>query len=167
MDEIPVKIMHYVNTGEVRSGGIEIILNSGAIGSCVVITAYDPNVKVGAMAHVMLPGSSSQKTNTISTKYAADAVDELLHQLIKRGTKKEDIVICLLGGANVLKRAGDTIGNDNIVSVEKLLNNLDLTVCARSLGGTERRTGLFYIETGSVYFTQGDSKEKLLWKHKG
>ncbi len=165
MDESPEQIMQYVNTGEVSTGGIETILNSDAIGSCVVVTAFDPNIKVGAMAHVMLPGSSPQKGVSVSTKYAADAIDELLNQLLKKGAKIENLKICLLGGANVLKRANDTIGNDNINSVEKLLNDLNFKVCAKSTGGTERRTALFHVETGSVYYTLGDSKEKLLWEY--
>jgi chemotaxis protein CheD len=165
MDENPAKIMQYVTTGEVHSGGIETILNSGAIGSCIVITAFDSQVKVGAMAHVMLPGKSPQNSNSVSTRYAADAVEELLNQLFKQGAKKENIEICLVGGANVLKRENDSIGKDNIASVEKLLKELNLKVCTKSIGGTERRTTLFYIEPGSVYFTQGGSKEKLLWKY--
>jgi chemotaxis receptor (MCP) glutamine deamidase CheD len=71
----------------------------------------------------------------------------------------------MVGGANVLKRKNDTIGVDNITSVEKLLQDLHLRVCAKSIGGTERRTVLFHVETGCVYFTIGDSKEKLLWKY--
>lgn len=165
MDDSPARKIRYVTTGEVGSGGIDTILNSGAIGSCVVITAYDPHRQVGAMAHVMLPGESPQKSTSTPTKYAADAIAELLNQLSERGAKKEFISVCILGGANVLKRVNDTIGSDNIASVEELLENSGLTVYAKSIGGTERRTTLFHIETGSVYFTEGDSKETLLWKY--
>jgi chemotaxis receptor (MCP) glutamine deamidase CheD len=46
MDERPTQIMQYVNTGEVSTGGIETILNSGAIGSCVVVAALDPILRL-------------------------------------------------------------------------------------------------------------------------
>ena len=75
MDNNPAKIMQYVNTGEVSSGGIETILNSGAIGSCVVITAFDSYRRIGAMAHVMLPGVSPVKNQLHATRYAANAIE--------------------------------------------------------------------------------------------
>lgn len=158
----PEKIMQYVNTGVVSSGGIETILNSGAIGSCVVITAFDPLKHVGAMAHVMLPGRSLFK-NELHTRYAANAIEEMLGQLKKLGIEKENIEICLIGGANVLKRENDTIAIDNINSVEKLLDEKGVKVCARSIGGFERRTVLFDIEKGCIYYTVGDSKQQILW----
>lgn len=159
-----VKITQYVNTGEASSGGVEAILNSGAIGSCVVITAFDPQFKVGAMAHVMLPGKSPEKINSISTRYAADAVEELLNQLFKRKAKKENIEICIVGGANVLKRENDTIGKDNLDSVEKLLREKQIEIKAKAIGGFERRTVLFDIMNGCIYYTVGDSKQKMLWQ---
>ncbi|MBI4669600.1 MAG: hypothetical protein HY747_10555, partial [Elusimicrobia bacterium] len=42
-----------------RSGvGRKAILRADAIGSCIAVAAYDSKKRVGAMAHVMLPGSS-------------------------------------------------------------------------------------------------------------
>jgi len=164
MNENPSIIMQYVNTGEVSSGGIETILNSGAIGSCVVITAFDPQVKVGAMAHVMLPGKSPEKSSTISTRYSANAIEEMLSQLEKLGIKKENIEICLVGGANVLKRENDTIGKDNLDSVEELLREKQIEIIAKAVGGFERRTVLFDIGKGCIYYTVGDSKQKMLWQ---
>jgi len=164
MDENPAKIMQYVNTGEVSSGGIETILNSGAIGSCIVITAFDPVKKVGAMAHVMLPGSALVRNQLHDTRYAANAVEEMVSQLNKFGIQKENIEICLIGGGNVLKRENDTIGKDNLDSVEKLLLEKQLQIKAREMGGFERRTVLFDIEKGSIYYTVGDSKQKILWQ---
>ncbi len=158
--------MQYVNTGEVKSGGSETILNSGAIGSCVVIAAFDPIMCVGVMAHVMLPGKSPQERTLNSLRYASDAVDELFNQLVTKGSNIENVQVCMAGGANVLKRENDTIGYNNIASVEKLLHELNVNICAKSIGGTERRTVLFHVETGCVFFTIGDSKEKLLWKYK-
>ena len=138
------KIMQYVNTGEVRSGDDKTILNSGAIGSCVVITAFDPVMSVGAMAHVMLPGSMQFKNQSQSTIYAANAIDEMLSQLEKIGTRKE-----------------------NMDSVEKLLHEKQLEIKAKATGGFERRTVLFDIAKGRIYFTVGDSTQKILWQTMG
>ena len=49
-----------VKTGEVKAGTGESVLRSIAIGSCVVVAAYDFNRKTGALAHVMLPGTAPE-----------------------------------------------------------------------------------------------------------
>ena len=158
MDGNPEKIMQYVNTGKVSSGGIDTILNSGAIGSCIAIIGIDSKRKVGAMAHVMLPGKSPSKDLLHTTRYADNAIEEMLNQLNKRGIIKENITICLVGGANVLKREKDTIGKDNLDSIERILQGKQIKIKERSIGGFERRTVLFDIERGCIYYTVGDSK---------
>jgi len=164
MDENPAKVMQYVNTGQVCSGGIETILNSGAIGSCIVITAFDSGKKIGAMAHVMLPGTAPVNNQLNDTRYAANAIEEMLSQLNIFEIGKENIEICLVGGANVLKRENDTIGKDNMNSVENLLREKQLEIKAKSVGGFERRTVLFDIGKGCIYYTVGDSKQIILWE---
>lgn len=164
MDENPIKIIKYVNTGEVFTAGIETILNSGAIGSCVVITAFDSVMKVGAMAHIMLPGKCPLKNQLYTSRYAADAIEEMLRQLKKFGIKEENIDVCLVGGANVLKRDNDTIGKDNLNFIQELLQTKQIEIKAKSIGGFERRTVIFEIMKGCIYYTVGDSKQKLLWQ---
>lgn len=164
MDENSLKIMQYVNTGEVNSGGIDTILNSGAIGSCVVITAFDSVKKVGAMAHVMLPGTLAVRNQLHATRYAANAIEEMLFQLKNFGIEKENIEIFLVGGANVLKRENDTIAKDNVDSIEMILKEKQIEIKAKSTGGFERRTVLFDIGKGCIYYTVGDSKQKILWQ---
>jgi chemotaxis protein CheD len=164
MDKNAPKIMQYVNTGEVGFGGIETILNSGAIGSCVVLTAFDPIKNVGAMAHVMLLGTAPLKNQLYASKYAADALDELFGQLESLDVKTENLEICLVGGANVLKRENENIGKDNLNSVKILLQQEQIEIKADEIGGFERRTVLFDIEMGCIYYTVVGSKQKMLWQ---
>lgn len=164
MDKNPAKITQYVYTGEVNSGGIETILNSGAIGSCVVITAFDTKNKMGAMAHIMLPERSPSINQLHASKYAANALDELLSQMRSPGIKSQNLEICIVGGANVLKRENDSIGFDNLNSIKKLLREYQIDIKAEAIGGFERRTVIFDIEIGCIYYTVGESKQKILWQ---
>ncbi len=158
------QIIRYVNTGEVCSGGLDTILNSGAIGSCVVITAFDSDKKIGVMAHVMLPGVLQVKNQLYATRYAANAIEKMLSKLKNFEIRKESIEICMIGGANVLKRENDTIGKNNIDSVKKLIREKKIEIKAKSIGGFDRRTVLFDIGKGCIYYTLGDSKQKILWQ---
>ena len=152
-----------VNTGQVRTARNKTALRAMAIGSCIVITAYDRNNEAGAMAHIMLfgsaPGEESRKT-----KYAVDAVDELIKQMARTGTKKDDIEVVLVGGGNVLQKENDTICKRNIESVTELLKEKDIPVTASVLGGTQRKMVRLDVETGTVMYSEGNGKERLLCK---
>ena len=150
-----------VNTGEVRTARNKTTLRAMAIGSCIVITGYDRNNKAGAMAHIMLPGSAPARESQ-KNKYTTDAVDELIKQMARTGTS--DIEVCLVGGGNVLQRDDDTICERNIESVMQFLKKKNIPIKACAVGGTERRTVRFDVETGTVTYSEGDSKEKLLWQ---
>ncbi len=150
-----------VNTGEVRTARNKTTLRAMAIGSCIVITAYDHNNKAGAMAHIMLPGSAPEKESQKS-KYAAEAVDELIKQMVRAGTS--DIEVCLVGASDILQKDDDSICEANIESVTELLKEKDIPVMASALGGTKRRTVRLDVETGTVTYSEGDGKEKLLCK---
>ena len=155
-----------VNTGEVKVSGKKIILRSLAIGSCIVIAAYDFKKKIGAMAHVMLPGSAPEKTLE-KTRYAADAIDEMIDKMTQAGSGKDDIEVCLVGGGNVLKRKDDTICEDNIESTTRLLENKQVPVRSTILGGTERKGVFLNVESGTISYTEGNGKEQPLWKTTG
>ncbi len=74
-----------VSTGMVEAAKAGIILRSLAIGSCVVIAAYDSGKNLGVMAHVMLPGRAPKSAYCESTRYAADALDEMISRITIRG----------------------------------------------------------------------------------
>lgn len=156
-----------VDTGEVRTGRERTILKSKAIGSCVVIAAYASKKKVGAVAHVMLPGRSPKEcTPADRTRYAEDAIDMMINEMIGLGVNRDDIEVCLVGGGNVLKRNDDTIWKDNIESVLELLNGKRIKITAEALGGTERKSVSLDVESGSIFYAEAEESENLLWKTK-
>lgn len=152
-----------VNTGEVGLGMEGTMLRSVAIGSCIVVAAYDSENSIGAMAHIMLPGTAPKKTLE-KTRYAADAIDEMINMMTQAESKKSDIEVCLVGGGNVLKKKDDAICKDNIESTTRILKEKNIPVRASALGGTRRKSVFLDIENGSISFAEGDEKEKTLWK---
>jgi len=112
----------------------------------------------------MLPGKAPEKRNYQKTKYAFDAIKEMLKDLNNLGIKENDIEICLVGGGNVLRKKDDTIASDNIASVDENLLKRNLTIKARNVGGTQRRSVSLFINTACVYFSVGDGHEKILYR---
>ncbi len=152
-----------IATGEVKIGDINNILVSTAIGSCIVVTAIDKKQQYGAMAHIMLPGNAPVKETQNKLKYAVNAIESLLQLMQQQGVGRSTLHFCLVGAGNVLKKSNDTICKNNINSVISILNEKQLSISAKALGGILRRSVRFDIENDEVYFTEGDSGEKLLW----
>ena len=162
---VHMKIIN-VLTGEVKFGARENTLISNAIGSCVVVSVYDPAKSIGAMAHIMLPGRAPDKPNINKLKYAENAIDELLAHFLKLGSEPSKLLICSVGGGNVLQKQDDKICRDNIESVNNTLNEHGLSIVAGALGGIQRRTAKLLIDKGKFYYTEGDSENKLLFDTK-
>lgn len=153
-----------VQIGQVRVGRGKVVLKSKAIGSCVAIAAYDSQRNVGALAHVMLPGSAPVgKEAEEKTKYVADAIDVIISRMTDFGSKSGDIEVVLVGGGNVLNRKDDTICKENVESALELLKGKNLKVSAQSVGGTSRRSISLDVERGIVSYTKGNDREMQLW----
>jgi len=155
-----------VQIGEVSVGQGEVILQSKAIGSCIAIVAYDATKNIGALAHVMLPGRAPAKKATERIKYASDAIDVMVKKMTDLGSKSEDIKVVLVGGGNVLNRKDDTICQDNIESTLEFLGEKGLKVMAQAVGGINRRSVSVSVESGKIFYAEGDGKEKVLWEAK-
>ena len=152
-----------VNTGEVKIATEGAILRSVAIGSCIVVAAINFKRKIGAMAHIMLPGSAPQHSLE-KTKYAFDGIEQLLNQIFEAGANTDETEVCLVGGGNVLKKEDDTICEANIESVTQILEGKNIPVIASVLGGTKRKSVFMDVENGYISYIEGDEKEKTLWQ---
>ena len=152
-----------VNTGDIVLGEGNVILRSVALGSCIVVVAYDSKKKIGAIAHIMLPDKAPENILE-KTRYAADAIDEMIGRMLKKGSKHSNIEVCLVGGSNVLKRKDDTICEANIESVTQVLRKKKISVKSKVLGGTERKSVFLDVENGKIFYVEGECGERLLWE---
>ncbi len=149
-----------VYTGCVFTGSGNGVIRCSPLGSCIAVLAYDASTKIGGLAHIMLPGKSDigQKEN----KYAENAFENLIYALKKKGAKIRDTEICIVGGANVLRKEKDTIAEKLFQNVIAIAKKKNLTVKKIAIGGYERRTASLNLNVGTVNFTIGDSQEKEL-----
>lgn len=151
-----------VNTGEVAVNRGRFLLRAMAIGSCIAIAVYDPKTKNAGMAHIMLPDSAPERSRE-KTKYALNALEQMLDRMIETGSVIDNLEACLIGAGNVLQKNDDTICENNMKSVVDILSKRNIPVRASVLGGYERKSAFLNAETGCVFFTQGNGKKTMLW----
>ena len=153
-----------VQIGQVKAARGQAILKSSAIGSCIAVAACNPSNKTAAVAHIMLPGRApAGKDGSEKTKYAHDAIDEIIDKMAQFGSTAGKIKAAVLGGANVLQKADDTICRANIESTLDYLKERHLEVVATAVGGTVRRNVWLDIDKRTIYYTEGDSSRRQLW----
>ena len=152
-----------VATGCLATGYKTGLISTSPLGSCVAVIAYDKMSKIGGIAHIMLPGKSPKEDKAEENKYAENSIENLLDELKKSGSKKANIEICLVGGANVLKKENDTIADNLIFSIFEIMEKEKLSIKKTSLGGYERRTAKLCLHSGIVTFTLGDRSEAELF----
>ena len=141
----------YLKPGEVIISHNPILVST-ILGSCVAITMYSPNRKVGAICHAMYPHTVKKET---SLHYVETAITYICRRMMEYGARA-DMVIKLFGGAQVLAGSDysdirKSIGGQNIIQAHKTLEQLGLSVSKSDTGGTNGRKLLFSIKTGDVY----------------
>ncbi len=153
---------------EVHIGKISVAkgnenLTASGIGSCLVITLYDPKRKIGALAHAMLPSrrssivtrESSTESQTSNpeqrdTRYVDNAIDEMLKKTEAQGTKKEDIEAKLIGGANMFSAFQSDIGKENVRCAKEKLKKEGIKLVGETVGGSQGRSVEFSVASGVV-----------------
>lgn len=134
-----------------RSPGI--LITSG-LGSCVGVVLYDEMKKIGGMAHVMLPDSTTMRNQLNKAKYADTAMDMLLDKLLKLGADKRRLWAKIAGGAQMFSFDTENdlmrIGARNTEAVKKKIKEFGISLLAEDTGGSHGRTMEFYTESGRV-----------------
>ena len=151
-----------VHTGDVAARRGDGVLQASAIGSCVVVAAFDRAAGVGGMAHVMLPGAAPHGRSVCRMKYAEDAVTELARMMAELGADATRTEVCLVGGGDIIGD-GAGLGREIAGSVREAVRKRGMSVVAAEVGGTARRSARLDVSTGRVTCTVGDSTEWTLW----
>lgn len=122
------------------------------LGSCVGIALRDPVTKIGGLAHVMLPDSTTIRNNTNIPKFADTGIEELVRQVVAKGANRGRLVAKIAGGAQMFafqsKNEMVRVGERNVEATKKKLTQLKIPILAEDTGKNYGRTVIFYPETG-------------------
>ncbi len=126
------------------------------LGSCVGIALRDPNLKIGGLAHIMLPDSTAMHGNNIVIeKFADTGIVELVRQLEAMGASRSRLVAKIAGGATMfqIQGRGDImkIGERNVAVTIKTLEELNIKLLAQDTGANYGRTVTFFPENGEFH----------------
>ncbi|MGB4314045.1 MAG: chemotaxis protein CheD [bacterium] len=132
------------------------ILMTIGLGSCVGVTLYDPVIKLGGLAHIVLPYQRMGSADGKPGKYADRAIAFLLEELISRGAVKQRLEAKLAGGAQMFANKGSEtseilkVGQRNVEAARKILGEIGIKIVAADTGGNYGRTIELETETGAL-----------------
>ena len=128
-----------------------------ALGSCVAVAAWDPVVRAGGLVHYMLPLSvlDEKRAQARPFMYCDSGLPLMLQQLYGMGARKERLIVCAAGGAQVLDKHGIfNIGHKNEQILRRLLAGYRLQLRDESLGGAVSRTVGLQLATGRFWIRE-------------
>jgi chemotaxis protein CheD len=134
-----------------RGDGVIVTLG---LGSCVAIMLHDPQMKAGAMAHVLLPSRSLAHDTSNLAKFPESAVPLLVERLKALGADPRRLVAKLAGGASMFSQlmTPGTIqmGERNIVASRNALRAASIPIVKEAVGGERGRSIRFHVKDGRV-----------------
>ena len=152
-----------VGLGEIHVAKGEGHLVAYGLGSCIGVCGYDAKVRVGGMAHVMLPESGRGSNGELPGRYASDGVDNLIAALVERGAEASRLEFVLGGGAQMLVAPGISdrfnIGARNEAMVTRILRQKGMPIRGKRTGGQSGRTLTLDVATGKVTVKAVGDKE--------
>lgn len=156
-----------IGLGEMQiSNDPKTIMVCYGLGSCIGISFYDPLLKLGALAHIVLPDSKLARDKEELSKFADTCIPYVVERLTQKGGSASRLIIKIVGGAQVLQVAGLKnrldIGNRNIEAVKEALQKARLRLAAEEVGGTFGRTMQFFISSGKIVIkTVGQGEREI------
>lgn len=133
---------------------------STVLGSCISACIRDRVANVGGMNHFLLAEQSGSAKDRYgaSARYGAFAMEQLINQVMTRGTgKKVNLEIKVFGGGKI-NSVLDDVGLKNIEFVRQFLADEGYFANSEDLGGSFARRVLFKPHSGRAFVRRLDSE---------
>lgn len=152
--------------GEIVFSGPEMPeIRALGLGSCIGLCVFDPGIKLGCIAHIVLPQAKSQDTTEYG-KYADTAVPHVINEMVSRGARMSRLRIAITGGAQLFSFGGSDsrldVGRRNTQAVKDRLAEMKLAIKAEDTGGKSGRTVSLDAKTGTVSVRQAGGTPAVL-----
>ena len=129
------------------------------LGSCVSITLWHPQRRVGAMSHFLLTVGANEPVAQSSGRYCEGALELMLTDLRQLGITPAECQAKIFGGGmmfpDIERDDARNIGRRNGETAERLLHMHNIPVVSESLFGIGHRHIIFNVKTGDVWVRVG------------
>lgn len=135
-----------------------------SLGSCIGVTIWDPETKVGGMIHYMLPESSlaPEKAKLNPAMFADSGVPILFRSAYELGAVKKRLIIKVAGGSQLLDDNGTfNIGKRNYIMLRKIFWKNGILITSEDVGGSISRTLRLDNATGRVTIRNRQQEREL------
>ena len=153
-----------VGMADYKVGSAPSTIISYGLGSCIGISLYDPQTKVGGLLHIMLPDSTQARPTDNPAKFADTGLPLMLKDVLALGASRSRLVAKIAGGAQMFAFANATdimrVGARNAEAAKKILKDLNIRLIAEDTGGTYGRTVSINMEDGVYKVKTIDKGEK-------
>ncbi len=131
---------------------------STLLGSCVSITLWHPERRIGAMSHFLLSSRRAGAVEELDGRYAEEAMSLMLRDLARESVVAAECQAKIFGGGNMFphqRRAhAPDIGRKNGETARELVRAHGIPLISESLFGVGHRKIIFDIATGHVWSRQ-------------
>jgi len=130
-------------------------LMATVLGSCVSACIRDSRLRIGGMNHFMLPRDQSESSTAwsgtawVQTRFGNVAMEHLINEILKRGGRRIDLEVKLVGGGKVLEALTD-VGARNIQFVREYVRVEGIRVVGEDLGDVYPRKVMYDPASGAA-----------------
>lgn len=128
------------------------------LGSCVSITLWHQQRRVGAMSHFLLATRGTAPAGALDARYGEEALTLMLRDLALMGVPAQQCQAKIFGGAQMFTEmpgpGAPQVGRRNGESARSLLRDLGITIQSESLFGCGHRQIVFDVASGDVWSRQ-------------
>jgi chemotaxis protein CheD len=143
----------FLNSGDLGVGFRHEVFGT-LLGSCVAITLWHPVRKLGCICHFVLPADAvGAKERHAGGRYGETAFVLMQAELARNGVRLSECVAKIFGGGRMFG-AGflvNDIGERNIRTARKMVQQAGLVITAEHVGSDGYRRLYFDVATGDVW----------------
>jgi chemotaxis protein CheD len=128
------------------------------LGSCVAVTIWHPQRRIGGMCHYLLPSRTRKGHEALDGRYGDEAVQAMLAKLREAGTDPHDYQAHLYGGADTMPEGTSlrfNVGERNIEQGWTLIDRCGFQLQGVDVGEDVPRTVTLTLASGEVQMRRG------------
>jgi chemotaxis protein CheD len=134
------------------------------LGSCVAVTLWHPQRRIGGMCHFLLPSRTRDATMPRDGRFGEEAIGLMVEALLRAGTRPQEYEAHLYGGADTMPDHVGVklnVGERNIELGWALIEDHGFQLMAVDVGDEVPRNVSMDMLTGQVEMRRGQPRQAV------